>query len=300
MGSRSRVLRGVLAAAFALAVAACGSQSSMPAPSPVTTSATPSAPASVGATINGTVTVTSAPTAGSSLHAATSYSIVVSVVGTSLSTACDGAGHFKLTGVPSGTVELKFSGTGVQGSVTLAGVNDADDIAVSVTLSTSGAAIDTQERDGAGVVELEGRIAALDVGGASNTILVDSTTVSVPGSADIRHGDTPMTFAMLQVGDRVHVRGVKNGQVLVADLVIDQNDNTSVPVNVTGAVLQLISGFACPAIRFTVEGWTVEADASTSFEKGTCSSIAKGTSVHVKGTVEASGRVLATWIQIGK
>jgi hypothetical protein len=226
--------------------------------------------------------------------------VVVSVAGTSLSTTADGAGRFKLTGVPSGTVELKFSGGGMQGSVTLTGVKDADQIDVTVTLSTSGAAIQTQPPDTGGEVQLEGRIAAVNPGGVANTLLVEATTVSVPASATIRQGGTTIAFDTLRVGDRVHVKGLKNGQVLVANEVMLQNDNTSVPVNATGAVSQLQSGFACPAIRFTLSGWTIETSVATSFEKGACSTIVNGTSVHVKGDVQPSGRVLATWVQIGK
>ena len=47
-----------------------------------------------------------------------------------------------------------------------------------------------------------------------------------------------------------------------------QNDNTTVPVNVTGAVSLLQSGFTCPAIRFTVAGWIVETNAATVVPEG--------------------------------
>ena len=228
------------------------------------------------------------------------YTIVVSVPGTALSTTLDGVGRFKLTGVPSGTVELKFSGNGMQGSITLTGIKDADQVDIAVTLSSAGAALQTQERDTGGEVQLEGRIAAINPGGTANTLLVDSVTVSVPTTAIIRHGDTDMTFAELKVGDRVHVKGTRNGLLLTAREVVVQNDNASVPVNVTGAVSLLQSGFACPAIRFTVAGWIVETSAATDFQKGSCTSIANGTSVHVKGDVQSSGRVLATWVQVGK
>ncbi len=198
-----------------------------------------------------------------------SYTIVVSVAGTSLSTTVDGVGRFKLTGVPSGTVELKFSGNGMQGSIILTGVKDADQVDVAVTLSSTGAALQTQERDTGGEVQLEGRIAALNPGGTANTLLVDSTTVSVPTTAIIRHGDTDIKFSELKVGDRVHVKGTKNGQLLTAREVMVQNDNTTVPVNVTGPVSLLQSGFTCPTIRFTVAGWIVETGAATDFQKGT-------------------------------
>lgn len=291
--------------ALGLTMAACGGPSSTGSPSPTAPSPSPttSTPAPMaGATVTGTVAV-----AGSSgvaglkglTASATSYTVTVTVSGTSLSTTADGVGRFKLTGVPSGTVELKFSGNGMQGSVTLTGVKDADQIDVAVTLSSSGASL-TEASDPAGEAQLEGRVTALKPGGVANTLLVDSTTVSVPAGADIRHGDTPMLFSAIQVGDRVHVKGTKSGQTMVAREVIVQNTNTTVPVNATGTVSLLQSGYTCPAIRFTVAGWVVETSGATDFQKGTCASIANGTSVHVKGDVQSSGRVLATWVQIGK
>jgi hypothetical protein len=79
-----------------------------------------------------------------------------------------------------------------------------------------------------------------------------------------------------------------------------QNTNDNVPVNVSGAVSNFAGG-VCPAVQFAVGGWTVQTNASTDFQKGDCKTIANGVSVHVKGDVQASsGRVLASWVQIGK
>ncbi len=297
-----------LVVVLALSLGACGDKTSAPPTSPVAPTAAVPAPAPTpaptpvgGATVTGSVSVASGPTGLRALSvSSSSYTIVVSVPGTSLSTTVDGVGRFKLTGVPSGTVELKFSGNGMQGSIVLTGVTDADQVDVAVTLSPTGAALQTQERDTGGEVQLEGRIAALNPGGTANTLLVDATTVSVPTTAIIRHGDIDIAFAELKVGDRVHVKGTKNGQLLTAREVMVQNDNTAVPVNVTGAVSLLQSGFTCPKSQFTVAGWIVETNAATVFQKGTCASLANGTSVHVKGDVQSSGRVLATWVQVGK
>jgi len=303
----SRTFSAVLAAVLALTLGACGSQSPAPTESPIAPTPTTQSPAPVpstaGATVSGTVAVSSGPSTVRALTASsssTSYTIVVSVAGTSLSTTADGVGRFKLTGVPSGTVQLKFSGEGMQGSVTLSGVKDADQIDVNVVLSPTGAAVETEGRDNGSEAQLEGRIAALKPGGAATTLLVDATTVDA-SKAEIRHGEALVDFDDLHVGDRVHVKGVKTGTTLAARLIALQNDNPNVPVNVSGSVTALQSGSTCPVIRFTVGGWTVETSAATSFQKAACSTIAVGTSVHVKGDVQPStGRVLATWVQIGK
>jgi hypothetical protein len=301
------VAAGVLiTTSLALVLGGCGGQSPVTAESPTAPTQTSSAPTpalsptSGGATVTGTVAVPAGPTGFTASSAAsTSYTVVVSVSGTALQTTVDAAGRFKLTGVPAGTIQLKFSGNGMEGSITLTGVRDADQIEIAVVLSSSGASL-APSGDPAGQTQLEGRVAAINPNGTTNTLLVDSTMVSVPAGTVIRHGDTPIAFSALQVGLRVHVKGVSSGQVLVASEVIVQNTNSSVPVNATGTVSQMQPDFPCPAIRFTLSGWIVETSPATSFEKGACSSIADGTSVHVKGDVQSTGRVLATWAQLKK
>ena len=66
-----------------------------------------------------------------------------------------------------------------------------------------------------------------------------------------------------------------------------------------GPVSTLLGG-SCPAVRFLVDGWTVETDASTDFRKGSCASIATGTNVHAFGRTTDTGRVRAEWVQINK
>ena len=122
--------------------AACGDGAS--------TSVTPASPTSVrpssttGAVITGRVnSVSAAPStpmttdrwsaAGISTMATTS--IRVTVVGTSVSTQVDGGGQFTLTDVPPGTVQLKFSGSGIDATLTLTGVAADDRIEINVTLN---------------------------------------------------------------------------------------------------------------------------------------------------------------------
>jgi hypothetical protein len=171
-------------------------------------------------------------------------------------------------------------------------------VAEQVTLQETELAPPTQTP----VVEMEGRIAAINpVGSTPPTLVVDNTWVSVPVGTEIRHGSTILGFTDLKVGDRVHVRGNMEGTVLVAQLVNLQNDNP-VSVVVKGAVTvpPAITG-TCPAIIFTVQGWTVQTSLDTDFAKGPCTAIAAGTNVQVKGIPQGSTGVLAaTWIQIDK
>jgi hypothetical protein len=68
-------------------------------------------------------------------------------------------------------------------------------------------------------VQLEGLISDI----VGDTITVNSQIVTVPLTAIIRHGSRAVTFAELQVGDRVHVKATLVGEVLEASEVNLQN-----------------------------------------------------------------------------
>jgi hypothetical protein len=175
-------------------------------------------------------------------------------------------------------------------------VQETDKIVIHVTLKGGTATLDTEERNGSPMTELEDQITAVNPAGTTRTIDVGATRVSVPITATIRHGSTNVRFEDLKVGDRVHVRGGMTGALMVATEVMVQNTNTNVGVNATGTVSGLKG--ACKAIEFTVSGWTVQTNDSTDFQKLACGSIANGTWVHVKGDVQAAtGKVLASWVQ---
>jgi hypothetical protein len=289
------VLVGVVSA-LALALAACGGSTSPASPS----SPPASSPATqAGATISGSVS-------GATTGSATGYraldagnGVTVTIAGTNLTVATDGQGRFTFTGIPAGTVSLVFTAGGGSATLTLAGVQANDRITIRVTLRGTTATLDDEERNGSTMTELEDRITAINPAGTTRTIDVGATRVSVPAAATIRHGGTDIDFAALKVGDRVHVRGATSGAQMIAAEVMVQNTNTNVAVNASGSVsgLQKI-GAGCPTIQFVVGGGTVETSAVTDFQKAACGAIANGTSVHVKGDVQqASGRVLATWVQ---
>jgi uncharacterized protein DUF5666/Calx-beta domain-containing protein len=68
-------------------------------------------------------------------------------------------------------------------------------------------------------VQLEGLISGI----AGDTITVNAQVVAVPLTAIIRHGSRALTFAELQVGDRVHVKATLLGDALEAGEVNLQN-----------------------------------------------------------------------------
>jgi hypothetical protein len=70
----------------------------------------------------------------------------VSIEGTGVASTVDGTGQFTLTGVPPGTVVLKFSGPGVEASLTISGVREGDQIQIKVTLESSRARVESESR----------------------------------------------------------------------------------------------------------------------------------------------------------
>ncbi len=88
---------------------------------------------------------------------------------------------------------------------------------------------------------------------------------------------------------------------MTADLVIVQNTNVNVPANLKGKISDAPAG-TCPGVEFKLTGWTVAVSASTAYSKGkSCTDLAVGVGVHVKGTVDAAtGKVQAKSVQFDK
>jgi hypothetical protein len=280
--------------ALALALVACGGTSN-----PASPSSTPGTTAVVtqsGATINGSVSGTTGGAAAGYQKLDAAGGVTVTIQGTNIGVAVDSQGKFTFTGVPGGTVTLVFTSGGASATLTLNGVTATDTITIRVTLKGTTATLDDEQRNGATMTELEDQIAAINPEGTSRTLVVGGTRVSVPAAATIRHGDLPIDFTALKVGDRVHVRGAMSGTLMTATEVMVQNTNTNPGVNASGTVTAVASR-SCPVVEFSMGGWTILTNASTDFQKITCATLAVGSSVHVKGSVQASGKVLATWIQ---
>lgn len=99
---------------------------------------------------------------------------------------------------------------------------------------------------------------------------------------------------------RVEVRAVKQADgTLVATKVEFEDaddDEDANDVKVEGIVSGL-SG-TCPAISFTAGGKTVSTSATTVFHKTTCAAVQNLTRVHVRGTLQTNGSVLARRVEL--
>jgi hypothetical protein len=228
-----------------------------------------------------------------------SKDVIVSIVGTGISTTADKTGQFTLTNVPTGTVQLAISGGGTNATVTISGIGPNDRVQINVTVSGSSARVDSEHHsapDNKG--EFQGRITSIDLTGSSFKVL--GTTIKVVPATVIRHGNQSMKLADLKVGNQVEVRGTKIGDVLTAaEIKVEQGDSeddnrNSGEVELKGAV----TGFtpACPTASFTLQGLKVGATAATTYERGTCDSLKNTVVVQVAGKKNADGTVTATKI----
>lgn len=135
---------GLMAALF---VAACGQASFSPT-SPSTIGGRTNV-SGTGAVITGTVSgmalaTTSATESGT---AAAAKPVTITVVGTSISTTIDGSGRFQLSDVPVGNVQLKFTATGLDATLTLTGVEAGDRIDIKVRVTDTSVRIEAEQRD---------------------------------------------------------------------------------------------------------------------------------------------------------
>lgn len=291
---RLLAVAAILSLAFTAACNSAGTPTVSPtAPSPNL----PSGPSgsTPGAEVSGTVTVASGARALSAAPSA-SPSLTVSVVGTTINGAVAPSGEFLLQGVPAGDVQLRISGSGIDATITLGGVQAGQKIQIKITVSGSQGSIDSDSREsenGSGPSEkqVEGRIESVVL---PDTLIVAGQMVKVVAGTVIRKGDRTLTFADLVVGLRVHVKGVvpaaasaaPTSPVIEAREIKVQNENTDVPMKVTGKVLATPTG-ACPAIEFVLDGKAIKVttDASTLFKPG-CSSVQAGTEVEVQGRLQ--------------
>lgn len=279
---------------LALAAAACGRGGDGPtAPS----SAAPAAvPPSIG-TGSATITGTLASLTAASLRPAAAATITVTVTGTSITATVSPGGTFVIDGVPSGTVELHFTGSGVDARAQIHDVAEHEDIHVVVHVSGTNATLTITSRGPRNEVELEGLITSIN--SQTRTLVVNSTTVNVPGGAVIRHGDRTIAFGDLKPGQRVHVRGTMNGQVLQAIEVKLQDENAGEDAG-EAEVSGLVSGLtgSCPSLTLMVGSTKVTTDTSTQLEHGTCAQVANGVKVEAVGTRQSDGSIRAARLEL--
>ena len=306
----------VVMVALALAATACGDGAG--------TAVNPAGPSGVGASstsgavitgrVNNVASVPSGVAAAdrssaSGISAKATTNFTVTVVGTSVTSQVDGAGQFALTGVPPGTVQLRFSGPGADAILTLTGVEADDRIEINVTLNGNRARLDSDRRSSSsnGVL-VNGVITGLNT--SNRTVQADGQTVVVPTTAVIRHGNRTLLFTDLRIGDHIQVKGTRAGTTVTASEVKveprqgnggrdDDDDEDDEDDDDRDEISGTVSGLSgnCPSIVFTVRGTVVRTNGATDF-RDACSRILNGVRAEVRGTRDANGQLLATRVEL--
>jgi hypothetical protein len=236
-----------------------------------------------------------AATAGAALTGVT-----VSVTGTTISSPVDAAGRFTLMNVPPGAVTLQLTGGGASASVSLGAVQPSQTVDLVVAVSGSTASVESDVRSGGGEAQLEGRVESLPPTTAPLTFKAAGRTVKTDGATRFLDGSQARTFADLRIGMRIHAQGALAGDAFTATLVELQNSNTSVPVEVNGAI-DTLAGSAS-AFQFKIGSRLVKGDANTTFfgdgdKPDTFTDLKEGSRVEVKGE-QRDGFVYATRIHV--
>jgi uncharacterized protein DUF5666 len=279
-----------------LAAAACGdSKVSNPAqPSPASAASAPTSSVA-GASIAGTVMGVSG--SASAPFAARATGMTVTVTGTNVASPVDDAGRFTLRGVPSGHVELHFSGRNADARLSLENVAEHEAIEIVVRVTGATAELEDNHRQTPdNRVEVDGIVSAVNAG--AGTLMVGSTTVSVPATATIRHGNTALHLADIQVGDRVEIKGTMNGTTTMAtEVQVETEHNANNQVEIDGIVAAVNAG----AGTLTVGSTTVTVPASATIRHGSTTlhltDIHVGDRVEIKATVTGT-TTMATEIQV--
>jgi hypothetical protein len=264
----------------------------------------------VGATISGTVVGQSASSASGRLRTL-GGPLTVTVTGTASSVAVDSTGHFTLQNVPAGHVDLHFVGNGIDAHLALNDVVEHSAITITVVVNGSTAELDNDQReDPDNTVEIEGLVSAT----SASTLTVNGKMVTVNPATVIVHGDETLAFASIISGDRVHVKGTPTtvgGLTAILAMKIEVQKVVAPPVvtpptrdddeneaEVKGAVAGKTG--TCPAISFTIGSTSVTTSATTEFKGATCTALANGARVEVKGTKQSNGVVVASRVQADK
>jgi Domain of unknown function (DUF5666)/Carboxypeptidase regulatory-like domain len=219
-----------------------------------------------------------------SLSAARGAPVLVSLTGTSQSTATDASGRFSFDGLAPGEATLRFRGGGFDRSVRISGLAAGRTLQITVRITESGCEVHHAKEN---EVALVGPIAA--VGTSSITI----SGLEVDTAANTRIEDHGMQIALsdLKKGDIVRVEGTlqTSGKVLASEI------ERLAPAGLAEVLLRgTVSSVDAAGSSFTVSGLKVVTDSSTKlvgFAK--IGDLAMGDRVLVQGTLQSDGSVKA-------
>jgi hypothetical protein len=277
---------------FVLSLTGCGK--SMPT-SPIAPATAITQSSAAAARISGSVT--GAPSGlASSTTAGAPAGLMVTVTGTSVTSGVDATGRFSLISVPPGSVELHFTGPGVDAKVPVGTVASGDSIEVHVTVTSTTAEVEDTTSDHDSDREIEGRVEAVPPVTAAGQFNVAGATVTTNASTIYKLNGHTGLFTDILVGVRVHVKAQVSGTTVTATEVDIQNEQTTLPVEING-VISALAGTAA-AFTFDVGTQHLTGGTATVFEGGrSFSDLHNGAQVEIKGALQ-NGAVFASSIHI--
>ena len=294
---RKNVIVFVSLIALALGSAACGSSSPS---APTELSGSPSTPTTGNrATIDGSITgsaLSALTLSGGSFASLTGPGLTVTVVGTDITAPVNPNGTFTLTNVPSGDIQLRFTGTGTDALLTVTGVNGGDELRITVEVSGSTATLkNVTRKDKLNKVEIEGAV----MSGTCASFIVNGMTITTDAATEFSKG----SCSNIVTGALVQVKGstLADGTVRATEVKFKTEEDDDVDdgegegknkLQLEGTVLAGACG------SFTVKNVAVTTDAATVFKNGRCEEILPGVRVHVKATPTGVGTALATEVNI--
>ena len=237
--------------------------------------------------------------------------LTVSIVGSSVSTPVDASGHFTLEDVQPGSVQLRFTGPGVDALLDIGPVQAGQVITVDVTVNGSDATLESPPDSGEDA-HLEGALTSLGGACPNVTFRVNGTLIHTSAATIFDDGGC----AALDNGDRVRVDGVQqpDGSVQATEVEVDEpaddgsdddppggdapddGDEDDGEVHPEGTVTSL--GGACPNVTFRVDGTPIRTSAATMFDDGGCAALENGDRVRIDGVQQPDGSVQATEVEV--
>jgi hypothetical protein len=181
----------------------------------------------------------------------------------------------------------------VKGQAGEGGALAADSIAIQNTntdLPMPGDDGDEQDES----ASIHGLLTSLTGSAPTLTLLVGETTVTTTADTEVQRKGDKQPLDVLAEGMTVHVVGARqaDGSIEARKIQITE-DAEGGPFEISGAAGGLKG--TCPALQFKVNGYAITTDAATVFTPD-CTSLKSGSKVHVAGTVQTDGSVLATTV----
>src|SRR5215813_13316797 len=240
----------------------------------------------------------------------------------------DPSGGFTLSGVAPGSVTLELRGDRIRATASVA-AQGGETARVTITLSPGRSTVVLVPRSD--IVAIEGTVAGINPGTASFTVatFLGPVQIQTDAATVFRKGDSPATFADLQVGEEVYLYGTreKDGPVLAARVYIDvmrptpaatptrsettytptRTERTTTPGSTRtpdlqavlfGTVVSIDAGKASFVLKTDGGLFTIQTNSGTEFRKGdapaTFADIEVGSRAYALGTRQNDGSVLAS------